>query len=154
MTSRSMHPILLLSPCIVLAAALPSPAQAGSTRFLEADSFAQVRTRYAQKPLIVHIWGLTCGPCLEELPRGGGLRKQHSEMNLVLIQAEEAPIDAVGSALDHTGLGRVESWSVPSEMDEFSRARIDSSWSGEMPRTVLIAADGSVTSLLVLPTSI
>jgi hypothetical protein len=51
---------------IVLAAALPSPAQAGSTPFLEADNFAQVRTRYAQKPLIVHIWGLTCGPCLEE----------------------------------------------------------------------------------------
>jgi hypothetical protein len=44
-------------------------------------------------------------------------------------------------------LGSVESWSVPSELDEFSRARIDPSWSGEMPRTLLIGADGSVTTL-------
>jgi len=139
MTSRS-HPIRLLPLCILLAAALPSPAQAGSTRLLETESFAQVRIRYAHKPLIVHIWGLTCGPCLE-------LEKQHPDMNLVLIQADDAPVDAVGAALDHAGLGRVESWSVSSELDEFARARIDPSWSGEMPRTLLISADGSVTTL-------
>jgi hypothetical protein len=68
-------------------------------------------------------------------------------MNLVLIQADNAPIDVVRSALDHAALGNVESWSVPSDLDEFSRARIDPSWSGEMPRTLLIAADGSVTTL-------
>jgi thiol-disulfide isomerase/thioredoxin len=146
-TSRSFNPIRLLSLCILLAAALPSSAQAGSTRLLETESFAQVRIRYAHKPLIVHIWGLTCGPCLEELPRWGELEKQHPDMNLVLIQADDAPVDAVGSALDRAGLGRVESWSVPSELDEFARARIDPSWSGEMPRTLLIAADGSVTTL-------
>jgi hypothetical protein len=46
-------------------------------------------------------------------------------MNLVLIPADDAPIDAVGAALDHAGLGRVERWSVPSELDELARARID-----------------------------
>jgi len=147
MTSRSFNPIWLLLPCVLLAAGLPSSAQAGSTRLLETESFAQVRSRYAHKPLIVHIWGLTCGPCLEELPRWGELKKQHPDMNLVLIQADDASVDAVGSALDHAGLGRVESWSVPSELDEFARARIDPSWSGEMPRTLLIAADGRVTVL-------
>jgi hypothetical protein len=84
---------------------------------------------------------------LEELPAWGELMKAHPDMNLVLIQADEAPVDAVGSALDRAGLGRVESWSVPSELDEFARARIDPSWSGEMPRTLLISANGSVTTL-------
>jgi hypothetical protein len=147
MTARSFNPIWLLSLCILLAAALPSPAQAGSTRLLETESFAQVRSRFAHKPLIVHIWGLTCGPCLEELPRWGALKEQHPDMNLVLIQAEDAPIETVDSALDHAGLSRVESWSVLSDLDEFARARIDPSWSGEMPRTLLIAGDGSVTAL-------
>lgn len=147
MTPRSFNPIWLLLLCVLPAAGLPSAAQAGSTRLLETESFAQVRSRYAHKPLIVHIWGLTCGPCLEELPRWGELKKQHPDMNLVLIQADDASFDAVGAALDHAGLGRVESWSVPSELDEFARARIDPSWSGEMPRTLLIAADGRVTVL-------
>jgi thiol-disulfide isomerase/thioredoxin len=147
MTSRSFYLRWLLSLSILLAAALSFSAQAGSTRLLESDSFAQVRARYAHKPLVVHIWGLTCGPCLEELPSWGKLKKAHPDMNLVLIQADDAPIDAVGSALDHAGLGRVESWSVPSELDEFARARIDPSWSGEMPRTLLISADGSITTI-------
>ena len=147
MTPHSLRRNSLLSLCILLAAALPFSAQAGSTRLLDADSIAQVRARYAHKPLIVHIWGLTCGPCLEELPAWGELMKAHPDMNLVLIQADEAPVDAVGSALDRAGLGRVESWSVPSELDEFARARIDPSWSGEMPRTLLISANGSVTTL-------
>jgi thiol-disulfide isomerase/thioredoxin len=142
------RPYLWLFALSILAGwSLPSSARAGSTHLLETNGVAQVRARYAHTPLIVHIWGLTCGPCLEELPRWGELKKQHPEMNLVLIQADEAPIDAVGSALDRAGLGGVESWSVPSELDEFARARIDPTWSGEMPRTLLIAANGSVTTL-------
>jgi len=148
MNTSSFVRIWSLSLSILLGAALPSSVQAGSsTRLLESDSFGQVRIRYAHKPLIVHIWGLTCGPCLEELPRWGEFEKLHPDMNLVLIQADDAPIDAVRSALDHAALGSVESWSVPSELDEFSRARIDPSWNGEMPRTLLIAADGSVTTV-------
>ena len=148
MNARSFIRSWPLCLYILLGAAQPVSAQPGSsTRLLESDSFGQVRIRYAHKPLIVHIWGLTCGPCLEELPRWGELKKQHPDMNLVLIQADDAPIDAVRSALDHAALGGVESWSVSSELDEFSRARIDPSWSGEMPRTLLIAADGSVTTL-------
>jgi len=147
MNTRSLIRIWSLSLGILLGAALPASAHAGSTRLLDTGSFAQVRTRYAHKPLIVHIWGLTCGPCLEELPRWGEFKKQYPDMNLVLIQADDAPLDAVRSALEHAALGGVESWSVPSELDEFSRARIDPSWSGEMPRTLLIAADGAVTTV-------
>jgi thiol-disulfide isomerase/thioredoxin len=147
MNARWFHSIRLLLLNSMLAAALPCTVHAGSTRLLDGDSFAQVRVRYAHQPLIVHIWGLTCGPCLEELPRWGAIMKTYPDMNLVLIQADDAPIDAVGAALDRAGLGRVESWSVPSELDEFARARIDPSWSGEMPRTQLISADGSITTI-------
>jgi hypothetical protein len=147
MTSRPLHPIWILFLSIMFAASLSCSAHAGPTRLLESDSFAQVRIRYAHKSLVVHIWGLTCGPCMAELPHWGELKRQHPDMNLVLIQADDAPIDAVGSALDNSGLSRVESWSAPSELDEFARAQIDPSWSGEMPRTLLISADGSVTTV-------
>jgi thiol-disulfide isomerase/thioredoxin len=130
MNARWFHSIRLLLLNSMLAAALPCTVHAGSTRLLDGDSFAQVRVRYAHQPLIVHIWGLTCGPCLEELPRWGAIMKTYPDMNLVLIQADDAPIDAVGAALDRAGLGR-----------------IDPSWSGEMPRTQLISADGSITTI-------
>jgi thiol-disulfide isomerase/thioredoxin len=147
MTSRSIHFGRLLSLLLILGGAAAFAANMGSTRLLDTDSFAQVRARYARKPLIVHIWGLTCGPCLVELPRWAELKKQHPDMNLILIQADDAPFGAVVAALDRAGLGGIESWSAPSELDEFARARIDPSWSGEMPRTLLISADGSVTAV-------
>ena len=144
--SRVSHAFWLFAACIFLAQTAPS-ADLGAIRPFDRDSFTQIRAAYARKPLVVHIWGLTCGPCLAELPKWGQMRKAHPDMNLVLIQADEGSADAVEAAVEHAGLQGVESWSTRSEIDEFERASIDASWVGDMPRTLLISADGEVTTL-------
>ena len=136
----------LFAACIFLAQTAPS-ADVGAIRPFDRDSFTQIRAAYAHKPLVVHIWGLTCGPCLAELPKWGQMRKAHPDMNLVLIQADEGSADAIEAAVEHAGLKGVDSWSTRSEIDEFERASIDASWVGDMPRTLLISADGEVTTL-------
>jgi thiol-disulfide isomerase/thioredoxin len=144
--TRFSHALGLFAACLLLAQTAPS-ADVGASRPFDRDSFTQIRAAYAHKPLVVHIWGLTCGPCLAELPKWGQMRKAHPDMNLVLIQADEGSTDAVEAAVEHAGLQGVDSWSTRSEMDEFERASIDASWVGDMPRTLLISADGEVTTL-------
>jgi thiol-disulfide isomerase/thioredoxin len=115
-----------------------------ASRTLDARSFDDIRVRYAGKPLIVHIWGMTCGPCIAELPRWGALQRAHPELNLVLIQADESPPKDAERRLRAAGLAKVESWAVTSDPDEFMRASIDPRWAGDMPRTLMIGADGSI----------
>ena len=143
---RISHAFWLLAACIFFAQTAPS-ADVATIRPFDRDSFAQIRATYAHRPLVVHIWGLTCGPCLAELPEWGQMRKAHPDMNLVLIQADEGSGDAVEAAIERAGLKGVESWSTRSELDDFERASIDPTWVGDMPRTLLISADGKVETL-------
>lgn len=121
---------------------LAAPAKA-----LSRDSFAQIRASHAGQPLIVHIWGMTCGPCMVELPQWGALLRRYPRMRLVLIQADQAPPQASEQMLAQAGLGRVESWAAAGELDEYLRASIDRLWQGDMPRTLLIAPQGGVTRI-------
>ena len=144
--TRFCHAFWLFAACFFLAQTAPS-ADMGTIRPFDRNSFAQIRAAYAHKSLVVHIWGLTCGPCLAELPKWGRMSKAHPDMNLVLIQADEGSAHAVEAAVEHAGLEGAESWSTRSEIDEFERASIDASWVGDMPRTLLISADGQITTL-------
>jgi thiol-disulfide isomerase/thioredoxin len=144
---RNSQASWLIAICILFAQARAHSADATTIRPFDKDSFARIRAGYTHQPLVVHIWGLTCGPCLAELPRWGRMKKQDPGMHLVLIQADEAAVDAVKAAVEHAGLAQAENWSARFELDEFERASIDASWVGDMPRTLLISADGVVTTL-------
>ena len=122
-------------------------AGAASAASLSKDSFAQIRARHAGQPLVVHIWGMTCGPCMVELPQWGALLRRQPHMRLVLIQADQAPAQAREQVLDQAGLGRAESWAAAGELDEYLRASIDRQWQGDIPRTLLITAQGQVTRI-------
>ncbi len=126
---------------------LPAIAAGGDDRVLTPESFRQIRAQHAGQPLVVHLWGMTCGPCLTELPKWGELLRQRPGMRLVLIQADQTPPRAGEATLRKAGLARAERWHVESEMDEFLRASIDPKWQGEMPTTLLIAPGGEVTRI-------
>jgi thiol-disulfide isomerase/thioredoxin len=122
-------------------AAAAAATATGPHRLTE-ESFAQIKARYAGEPLVVHIWGMTCGPCLRELPKWGALRRAHPEMHLVLIQADQSPAEASEKTLNEAGLSTAESWAVSTEWDEYLRASIDPKWAGDMPRTLMVSAAG------------
>jgi len=104
---------------------------------------------HAGRPTLVHFWGVTCGPCKVELPALGQFMKDHSEIDVVMISADLVP-NLPGTAramLEKAGLGSAENWIFGDGFVERLRFEIDPAWQGEIPRTLLIARDGTVTTI-------
>lgn len=133
---------------VVLALLLPMAAQAGELRPLERGSWQMLRQAHGGRPLVVHLWSLTCAPCLAELAEWGRLTRERPGLDLVLVTTD-APDQAkrVASTLARAGLGSAESWAFADPFTERLRFEIDRQWRGELPRTLLIAADGTVERL-------
>ena len=128
------------------------PATVGSAtiddlREFGRGSWSEIRRAHSGKPTIVHIWGVTCGPCRTEMPMWGALRRERPGTDLVLIDADLVPNEpgAVAAMLDEAGLAGAENWTFGDGFVERLRYEIDPQWRGEIPRTMLIARDGSVT---------
>ncbi|MBU6486435.1 MAG: hypothetical protein KGQ57_01275 [Burkholderiales bacterium] len=143
------HPLkFVLSAALALAAACFHPqAYAMPPKPFTTHSFADIRARHAGVPLVVHIWAMSCGPCLAELPKWGAFAKKRPGVALVLVRFDQAPAEASEARLARSGLEAVESWGVAGEADEYLRASVDRKWIGDVPRTMLIAPDGEVTSI-------
>jgi hypothetical protein len=75
------------------------------------------------------------------------LARERPGMRLVLIAADPTPADVadLSATLDKAGLAKAESWAFADAFSERLRFEIDPQWRGEMPRTILVAADGMVT---------
>jgi thiol-disulfide isomerase/thioredoxin len=132
--------------------ALPS-ATAGARDDIHAfgrGSWQQIREAHAGKPFIVHFWGVTCGPCRAEMPQWGRFLNEREDLRLVTVDADLVPNapTAVEAMLAESGLSaRAENWMFSDDFVERLRYEIDPHWQGEIPRTVLIAADGTTTAL-------
>lgn len=133
---------------LVLGMAWFAPAEADPLPF-ERGSWARLREAHAGKPTVIHFWGLTCGPCLAELPEWGKLKASRPDLALVLVAADPLPQDPerLTAMLDKAGLGATESWSFTDRFYERLRYEIDPAWAGELPRTVLIDRHGKATVL-------
>ena len=111
-------------------------------------SWKHILNEHAGQPVVVHFWGVTCGPCRVEMPRWGELLQERLDLHLVVINADLVPNDAnaVAAMLAQTGLAGAENWMFTDGFVERLRYEIDPQWHGEIPRTLLIARDGSITS--------
>lgn len=105
-------------------------------------SFDAILASAVGAPLIVHLWGLTCAPCIVELPRWAAFVRRHPQVNVVFVQTDPMPLDRVAAALRRAGLVGAQHWSAPAPLDEGARYRVDADWAGELPRTLLIGAHG------------
>jgi len=124
-------------------------AHAADPQPFERGSWSKLMATHEGQPTIVHLWGLTCAPCLTELPEWAKLQKERPDMRLVLLAADPVPQPParVEEMLTRTGLGEIESWSFADRFNERLRYEIDPSWSGELPRTLMIDREGKVTTL-------
>lgn len=134
---------------LLLALAAVPGAQAADPQPFERGSWSKLMAAHEGQPTIVHLWGLTCAPCLVELPHWAKLQKERPDMRLVLVAADPVPQPParVEDMLTRTGLGKIESWSFADRFNERLRYEIDPSWSGELPRTLMIDRQGKVTTL-------
>ena len=124
-------------------------AQAAGPLSFERGSWATLRASHAGQPTVIHFWGLTCGPCLVELPQWGKLQAERPDLRLVLIAADPLPQEPerVAAMLAQADLGNSESWSFTDRFYERLRYEIDPAWAGELPRTLMIDGDGKITVL-------
>jgi hypothetical protein len=83
------------------------------------------------------------------MPNWGKLLAQRSDLNLVVINADLVPNEpaAVIAMLAETGLTPAENWTFGDGFVERLRYEIDPHWRGEIPRTLLIARDGTITTI-------
>lgn len=137
---------LFVSALLALAA---MSAQAADPLSFERGSWAKLRAAHDGKPTVVHLWGLTCAPCLVEMPQWGKLQAERPDMRLVLVAADPVPQDParVSDMLARADLAKTESWTFTDRFNERLRFEIDPNWAGELPRTLLIDRDGKATVL-------
>ena len=132
---------------LALAATSADSATIDDLHEFQRGSWNEIRRSHQGKPVVVHIWGVTCGPCRTEMPEWGALVRERPNMNLVLIDADLVPNEAgaVAAMLDQAGLGGAENWVFGDDFVEPLRYEVDPQWRGEIPRTILIGGDGATT---------
>lgn len=139
---------LLFLPVIAVSAGVQAAntSAASDLKPFVRGSWKALRQTHAGQPMVVHFWGLTCGPCLTELPNWTAHMKKRSDLKLVLVDASpfgDEPGE-VRSALTKAGLMKQENWLFADSFEERLRFEIDPKWRGEMPYTLLIGSDGKV----------
>lgn len=132
---------------VVFPAGIVGSATQADLRPFVRGSWQELRKMHEGQPIVAHFWGLTCGPCLAELPNWAAAGKERTDLNLVLIDANPFGDDprSAWTALAQIGLTKVENWIFADSFEERLRFEIDPHWHGEMPYTLLIGRDGTVT---------
>ena len=113
-------------------------------------SWDELRRGHEGRPTIVHFWGLTCGPCLVELPEWGRFVQSASGADFVMVAADPVPEEPeqLSATLAKAGLSQIESRRFADRFTERLEYEIDPHWRGELPLTILLGRDGSVRSVL------
>ena len=99
------------------------------------------------KPLLVHFWGFSCPPCIEELPAWADFVRAQPNLNAVFIEVDQVPEDMTRRALTDARLIDANNRANVAYFDEYFRYEIDPQWFGELPITLLIDAKGKVRKL-------
>ena len=125
------------------------PAAAEPRPFVE-GSWQALRGLHQGRPTVVHFWGITCAPCMVEMPRWAELAKADPWLDLVLVDADPVGNDPNADApmLKKMGLSNTESWRFADAFSEKLRFEIDRKWHGELPLTLLIGRDGSIRRIV------
>jgi thiol-disulfide isomerase/thioredoxin len=134
---------------VTLLATIVGAATEAELHPFKRGSWQDVRRAHAGQPIVVHFWGLTCGPCRVEMPKWGRLLQERPDLRLVVIDADLIPNAAglVSEMLVKTGLAGAENWIFADDFVERLRFEIDPRWRGEIPMTLLIARDGKTTTI-------
>ena len=141
----------LLAAIFLIASLVAAPAAETPSELkpFVRGSWQEVLRAHAGRPTLVHFWGVTCGPCKVELPLLGQFMKDHAEVDVVTVSADLVPDlpGATRAMLEKSGLWPAENWIFSDGFVERLRFEIDPAWQGDIPRTLLIARDGTVTTI-------
>ncbi|MFT3818169.1 MAG: hypothetical protein QM750_11145 [Rubrivivax sp.] len=139
--------LLRLAPALG-GALMPGPGQSQSAATelltLELNGWPALRRALAGRRAIVHLWGLTCAPCIEELSRWAAFIERRPQAPIVLIEVEPADPARIQATLRRAGVNGGRQYVVQGFPDERWRYAVDPRWGGELPRTLLLEATGAM----------
>ncbi len=101
----------------------------------------------ANSPIVVHFWGVTCGPCLTEMPQWGRFVTDNLGYKVVFIQVDDVSTGIMSQLLAKAHLAQAINYKLTTPFDEFMRYEVDPKWGGETPYTILVNASGQQTQL-------
>lgn len=135
--------------CLAIALLVAVPALCNGLRPFVRGSWQRLRSVYRDRPLIVHFWGVSCAPCMAELPVWAALREEHRDAVILFVTTDPEPAAeaAILYALTKSGLGLADNWRFADSFPERLRYEVDPGWSGELPFTVLITRKGKITTM-------
>jgi len=122
-------------------------AAASGLKEYGADDWLVLQKAHAAGTWIVHLWGMSCDPCREELPAWGSFVRGHPQVDVTFIEVEQAVPSVVEAVLGRAGLTGSDQWLSVNGFDDGQRYAIDRHWGGELPLTLLISPDGQVQTL-------
>lgn len=134
--------LMMMHGCLI-----STHAQATELKNYQSGDWQILLKNGANKPMIVHFWGFSCAPCLDELPRWGEFIAQFPDLKTVLIQVDDVPPELTIQTLTDASLTRADNRTSTVIFDEYMRFEIDPRWRGELPLTLLISPRGDVKRL-------
>jgi hypothetical protein len=100
------------------------------------------------KPMAVHFWGVTCAPCVKEMPQWGKLIASDKTVKVIFIQVDDVSPEMIRQMLERASLSKANNYSIVGGFDERLRYEIDPKWRGETPITILINASGKKETIV------
>ena len=114
----------------------PVWAQAQPAEPLHTGDMAQLRAAYQGRPLLVHVWSLSCAPCLVEMPQWAERIRKNPAVAFVFISTDGLhQAAAVARRLAMSGVKPARSLVYADDFVERLQFEIAPDWLGELPRT-------------------
>jgi thiol-disulfide isomerase/thioredoxin len=101
--------------------------------------WSKLTSSSGQKPIVIHFWGVTCGPCMAEMPKWGAFVAKNKDLHIVFIQVDEVTKAKMSRFIIRSHLEAAENYTLTEPFDEIIRYEVDPKWQGETPVTFLIS---------------
>lgn len=136
---------LFIAGILALFLVLSSSANSQETviKSYQKGDWATIISSAKGKPMAVHFWGVTCPPCVKEMPQWGSFLAADKDAKVVFIQVDDVPPEMMQKMLDRAKLGKADNYFISGQFDERMRYEIDPKWRGETPITIFIDKTGN-----------
>lgn len=131
---------------LLLSLVVSFSARAELTPYSPGQWSALLASRQGQ-PMLVHFWGFSCPPCVEELPAWADFARERPSLRMVFVEVDPMPEGAVRDALTEARLIDADNRANDTYFDEYFRHEIDPQWFGELPVTLMIDSRGRIRKM-------
>jgi len=125
-----------------------TPLAAQDIKPFDAGSLEKIVAAHKARPFVFTLWSLTCPHCQDELALLGEVFSGKPACDLVLVSTDTPEeTAAIAATLARHRLESAEARVFADPFTERLRYAIDRKWQGELPRTYLYGADGSIQAV-------